>query len=196
MSSKKVLILTGDYVEDYEIMVPFQVLQMVGHTVHVVCPGKKVGDKIRTAIHDFEGDQTFSEKIGHNFTINKEFDNIKAEDYDALVIPGGRAPEYIRLNNKVIEIVKHFINTNKPIATICHGPQVLIAANAIKGKKCSACPSIEPDITAAGGKYIDIPEDQAIVENNLVTAPGWTALSKWLSEFLKLLGTTIITLDI
>jgi len=92
------------------VMVPFQALQMVGHTVHAVCPGKKAGEVIRTAIHDFEGDQTYSEKRGHNFALNANFEEVRAEDYDALVIPGGRAPEYIRLNAKVLEMVRHFAN--------------------------------------------------------------------------------------
>lgn len=191
MAAKKILMITGDYVEDYEVMIPFQVLGMVGHMVHVVCPDKKAGEKIRTAVHEYDGAQTFSEKRGHDFVLNKDFDAVKASDYDALVLPGGRAPEYIRTNKKVIEIVKYFANENKPIAAICHGPQILVAAEVIKGRKCSACPYLEPDITSLEGQYVDIPEDKAIVDNNLVTAPGWAAIPQWLSEFLKVLGTKI-----
>ncbi|UCV15201.1 DJ-1/PfpI family protein [Quatrionicoccus australiensis] len=138
MAAQKILMLTGDYTEDYETMVPFQALLMVGHTVHAVCPGKKAGQQVRTAIHDFEGDQTYSEKPGHNFTLNASFDEIRVEDYDALVIPGGRAPEYLRLNPQVIAAVQHFANTNKPIAAICHGAQLLAAARVLAGRACSA----------------------------------------------------------
>ena len=144
MAAKKILMIVGDFVEDYEVMVPFQALLMIGHTVHAVCPGKKAGERVRTAVHDFEGDQTYSEKPGHNFTLNATFDEMKPETYDALVIPGGRAPEYIRLNEKVLEAVRHFSKANKPIAAICHGAQVLAAAGVIAGKACSAYPAVGP----------------------------------------------------
>lgn len=153
---KKILQLVGDFAEDYEVMVPFQALQMVGHTVHAVCPGKKAGEKVRTAVHDFEGDQTYSEKPGHNFTLNATFDNVKPEEYDALVISGGRAPEYIRLTPRVLEITRHFFEANKPVAAICHGAQVLTAAGVVKGRKVSAYPAVGPEVTAAGGEYADI----------------------------------------
>ncbi|MBS1873320.1 MAG: DJ-1/PfpI family protein [Acidobacteria bacterium] len=189
--TRKLLMLVGDYVEDYEVMVPFQALQMVGHTVDAVCPGKKAGDVVRTAIHDFEGDQTYSEKRGHNFAINAAFDDVKAEDYDALVIPGGRAPEYIRLNPKVLDIVRHFSTAGKPIAAICHGAQVLAAAGVLEGKSCSCYPAVSPDVTRAGGEYADIAIDAAHVSGNLVTAPAWPAHPAWLAAFLKVLGTKI-----
>lgn len=188
---KKILQLVGDFAEDYEVMVPFQALQMVGHTVHAVCPGKKAGEKVRTAVHDFEGDQTYSEKPGHNFTLNATFDNIKPEDYDALVISGGRAPEYIRLTPRVLEITRHFFETNKPVAAICHGAQVLTAAGVVKGRKVSAYPAVGPEVTAAGGEYADIRVDDAIRDGNLVTAPAWPAHPKWLALFLEVLGTKI-----
>ncbi len=191
MSAKKILMLVGDYVEDYEVMVPFQALQMVGHTVHAVCPDKEAGDQVRTAVHDFEGDQTYSEKRGHNFTLNGTFAEINAEDYDALVIPGGRAPEYIRLNEAVLKTVRHFSDANKPIAAICHGAQVLAAAGVLQGKACSAYPAVGPDVTRAGGEFVDIPVDQAHVDGNLVTAPAWPAHPDWLAKFLKVLGTKI-----
>jgi protease I len=191
MAAKKILMLVGDYVEDYEVMVPFQALQMVGHTVHAVCPDKKAGEQVRTAIHDFEGDQTYSEKRGHKFTLNANFDEVEAEDYDALVIPGGRAPEYIRLNDKVLEIARHFAEADKPIAAICHGAQVLAAAGVIEGKECSAYPAVGPSVKDAGGEYVDIPADQAHVDGNLVTAPAWPAHSDWLAKFLEVLGTKI-----
>lgn len=191
MSKKKILMLVGDYVEDYEAMVPFQALQMIGHTVHAVCADKKTGDTVRTAIHDFERDQTYSEKPGHLFRLNASFSKIKVEQYDALIIPGGRAPEYIRLNPKIIKIVQYFAQQGKPIAAICHGAQLLVAADIVQGKTCSAYPTLEPDIKRAGGKYLDIPMDKAHRDHNLVTAPGWPAHSDWLAKFLDLLGTKI-----
>ena len=192
MSAKQILFLVGDFAEDYETMVPFQALQMVGHTVHAVCPDKKAGSKIKTAIHDFEGDQTYSEKQGHYFALNATFDEIDENTYDALMITGGRAPEYLRLNPKVIKIVQHFSNSGKPIAAICHGPQILAAANVIKGKRVSSYPACSPEVKLAGAEYADIPIDGASVDGNLVTAPAWPAHQKWLAEFLKVLGTKII----
>jgi len=191
MAAKKILMIVGDFVEDYEVMVPFQALQMVGHTVHAVCAGKKTGDRVKTAIHDFEGDQTYSEKPGHNFTLNATFDEVKPETYDALVIPGGRAPEYIRLNEKVLKIAQHFSKANKPIAAICHGAQVLAAAGVVAGKTCSAYPAVGPDVKTAGGRFVDIPADKAHVDGNLVSAPAWPAHPEWLAKFLKVLGTKI-----
>ncbi|MDZ8088997.1 MAG: DJ-1/PfpI family protein [Nostoc sp. DedQUE12b] len=191
MAAKKLLMLVGDYVEDYEVMVPFQALQMVGHTIHAVCPDKKAGDKVRTAVHDFEGDQTYSEKPGHNFTLNATFAEVEAATYDALVLPGGRAPEYIRLNQQVLEITRHFAQANKPIAAICHGLQLLAAADVLQGKRCTGYPACSPDINSAGGIYVNIPVDRAIVDGNLVTAPAWPAHPHWLAEFLKVLGTKI-----
>lgn len=191
MASKKILMIVGDFVEDYEVMVPFQALLMVGHTVHAVCPNKRAGDKVRTAIHDFEGDQTYSEKPGHNFALNASFGGLNAEDYDALVIPGGRAPEYLRLDEKVLRIVRHFVTANKPIAAICHGAQLLAAAGALKGKSCSAYPAVGPDVNNAGGRYVEIALDAVHVDGNLVTAPAWPAHPAWLAAFLKALGTRI-----
>jgi protease I len=191
MSKKSILMLVGDYVEDYEVMVPFQALLMVGHTVHAVCPGKKSGEHVRTAIHDFEGDQTYSEKRGHNFALNATFDQVKPEEYDALVLPGGRAPEYIRLNPRVIEIVHHFAKSNKPIAAICHAAQILAAAGVLDGKKCSAYPAVGPDVTRAGGTFVNLAMTEAIVDGHLVTAPAWPAHPAWLAKFLGVLGTRI-----
>jgi protease I len=183
MSTAKLLLLAGDYVEDYEIMVPFQALQMVGHTVYAVCPDKKAGQTVRTAIHDFEGDQTYSEKRGHNFALNATFSEVRAEDYDGLVIPGGRAPEYLRLNKRVLEIVRHFAEAGKPIAAICHGAQLLAAAGVIKGKHVSAYPACSPEVRLAGGEYVDLSMTDAIADGNLVTAPAWPAHPEWLKKF-------------
>ncbi len=191
MGAKKILQLVGDFVEDYEVMVPFQALTMVGHTVHAICPGKKAGETVRTAVHDFEGDQTYSEKPGHNFALNATFDEVKAEDYDALLISGGRAPEYIRLNPRLIAMVKHFAEANKPIAAVCHGAQVLTAADVVKGKKCTAYPACGPEVKAAGGEWVAVPVDKVVVDGNLVTAPAWPAHPEWLAAFLKVLGTKI-----
>jgi protease I len=191
MSAKKILMLVGDFVEDYEVMVPFQALQMAGHTVHAVCPDKEAGESVRTAVHDFEGDQTYSEKPGHNFTLNATFADVNGEDYDALVIPGGRAPEYIRLNEAVLKLVRHFAETNKPIAAICHGPQVLAAAGVLEGKTCTAYPAVGPDVTNAGGNFVGIPANEAYVDGNLVSAPAWPAHPEWLAKFLQVLGTKI-----
>ncbi len=189
--AKQILLLAGDFVEDYEIMVPFQMLQMLGYTVHVVCPEKQAGDQVRTAIHDFEGDQTYSEKPGHNFTLNATFSDVNASDYDALVVPGGRAPEYLRLNEKVLSIVQHFAEANKPIAAICHGLQILSAAGVLSGRTCTAYPACGPEVTLAGGTYKEIDVAAAHVDGNLVTAPAWPAHPAWIAEFVKVLGAKI-----
>jgi protease I len=187
MAGKKILMLVGDYVEDYEVMVPFQALQMVGHTVHAVCPGKKAGEMVRTAIHDFEGDQTYSEKRGHNFSLNATFEEVEAESYDALVIPGGRAPEYLRMNERVLKTVRHFFETGKPVAALCHGAQLLTAAGVAKGRSMSAYPAVGPEVVVAGGKYVDLPMTEAHVDGNLITAPAWPAHPAWLAKFLQVL---------
>lgn len=191
MAGKKILQLVGDFVEDYEVMVPFQALQMVGHTVHAVCPDKKAGDKVRTAIHDFEGDQTYSEKRGHDFALNASFAEVKVADYDALVISGGRAPEYIRLNDRVLEIVREFAEADKPIAAVCHGAQVLTAAGVVAGKAVSAYPAVGPEVNLAGGSYAEIGIADAVTDGKLVTAPAWPAHPAWLAQFLEVLGTRI-----
>jgi protease I len=191
MAVKKILVLAGDYVEDYELMVPFQMLQMVGHKVDVVCPGKKSGDVVRTAIHDFEGDQTYSEKRGHNFALNADFDKVKGEDYDALVIPGGRAPEYIRLTPKVLDLVRHFASAGKPIASVCHGAQLLTAAGVVKGKRINCYPAVAPEVVLAGGTYVELKMTEAITDGNIVTAPAWPAHAAWIRQFLAVLGTKI-----
>jgi len=188
---KKILMIVGDFVEDYEVMVPFQALIAVGHKVDAVCPDKKAGDKVATAIHDFEGHQTYTEKPGHNFMLNASFAEVKAEDYDALMVPGGRAPEYLRLNPKVLEAVRHFFSANKPVAAICHGAQLLAAAGVLEGRHCSAYPACGPEVTLAKGTYANIAVDAAITDGNLVTAPAWPAHPAWLAQFLTLLGTRI-----
>jgi len=185
--------LVGDFVEDYEAMVPFQMLLMVGHQVDAVCPGKRVGETVATAVHDFEGHQTYSEKRGHNFRLTATFDDIRPESYNGLVIPGGRAPEYLRLNPRLIEIVKHFADSKKPIAAICHAAQVLATADVVKGRKCTAYPACKPELIAAGAEWIEPSAgfDNAHVDGNLVTAPAWPAHPAWMREFLRVLGTPV-----
>lgn len=193
MAAKKILFLVGDFVEDYEIMVPFQMLVMIGHACHAVCPDKKSGDYVTTAIHDFDGYQTYSEKPGHRFTLNADFDQIAPESYDALVLPGGRAPEYLRLNPRVLEMVQHFAEHRKPIAAICHGPQILAAANVLQGRQCSCYPAVRYEVTLGGGTY-QAPSagmDSVHVDGNLVTAPAWPAHPAWIRAFAKLLGSSI-----
>ncbi|AFT85440.1 DJ-1/PfpI family protein [Paraburkholderia phenoliruptrix] len=191
MAAKKILFLTGDFAEDYETMVPFQALQAVGHVVDAVCPDRKAGERIKTAIHDFEGDQTYTEKPGHLFALNASFDDADPRQYDALAIAGGRAPEYLRLNPKVIDIVRQFAEAGKPVAAICHAAQLLAAADVIRGKRISAYPACAPEVKLAGGDYADIPVDAAITDGNFVTAPAWPAHPEWLRQFLVLLGTRI-----
>jgi protease I len=194
MKSAKLLLLAGDFVEDYEIMVPFQALQMVGHAVHAVCPGKKKGDQVRTAIHDFEGDQTYSEKRGQNFTLNATFDEIDPAAYDALVIPGGRSPEYLRLNARVLDIIRHFDHADKPIAALCHGPQLLAAAGVLKGRRLNAYPACAPEVELAGGTFVTVDFFGAVVDRKLVTGPAWTAHPAWLARFLEVLESHLTSL--
>lgn len=190
---KKILLLAGDFVEDYEAMAPCQMLKMVGYDVHTVCPGKKAGETVKTAVHDFEGDQTYSEKRGHNFSISHDFDKINPEDYAGLVIPGGRAPEYLRLDPRVIEIVRYFVKANKPLAAICHGPQILVAADVLKGKKATAYPAVKPDVVMAGAEWVEPTPgaDNAVVDGMLVTAPAWPAHPAWMARFVEILGGTL-----
>ena len=193
MAAKKILMLVGDFVEDYEAMVPFQMLTMVGHTVHTVCPDKKAGESVATAVHDFEGDQTYTEKRGHNFALNATFEEIQPEAYDALLIPGGRAPEYLRLNERVLDIVRHFAQADKPIAAICHGLQILTAAGVVEKKLCTAYPAVQPELVQAGAQWGEVNEtfSNAYVDGNLVTAAAWPGHPEWIRKFLEVLGTKI-----
>lgn len=190
---KRILMIVGDFVEDYEVMVPFQALQMVGHTVDAICPDKTAGDTVKTAVHDFEGDQTYTEKPGHHFTLNATFEEIDASSYDALVIPGGRAPEYLRLDQRVLRVIRHFAKAEKPIAAICHGPQLLAAAGVLEGRECSAYPACGPEVEAWGGRFVEKDWPEAHVDGNLVTAPAWPAHPAWLAAFEKVLqGSTVV----
>jgi protease I len=186
--TKKILMLVGDFVEDYEAMVPFQALQVAGHQVHAACPDKDAGEKVRTAVHDFEGDQTYTEKRGHDFALNATFATVNPSDYDALVLPGGRAPEYLRLNGRVLEVVRHFAEANKPIAALCHGAQLLTAAGVVRGRRVSAYPAVGPEVVAAGGHFVNVSLEEAVTDGNLVTGPAWTAHVAVLRQFLAVLG--------
>ncbi|MDH6307864.1 protease I [Dysgonomonas sp. PFB1-18] len=188
---KRILMLAGDFVEDYELMVPYQALVSVGFSVDVVCPGKKAGEQVATAIHDFVGFQTYVELRGHNFTLNKSFDSVKLEGYAGLYITGGRAPEYIRLDPKVIEYTRYFFEKNLPVAAICHGIQILTAANVVKGRTLTCYVAVGPEVTLAGGNYKDIPATEAITDGNLTTSPAWPGHPAILREFYKLLGVKI-----
>jgi protease I len=189
--AKKLLMIAGDFAEDYETMVPFQALQAVGLTVHAVCPGKQAGDSIATAIHDFEGHQTYTEKPGHRFSLNADFDAVSAEQYDGLVIPGGRAPEYLRLDERVLALIRAFADADKPIAAICHGAQLLAAAGVIRGRTVSAYPACAPEVSQAGARYAEIAINDAVTDGNLVTAPAWPAHPAWLARFLDVLDVRI-----
>jgi len=189
--AKKVLLIVGDYVEDYEAMVPFQAMGSVGIEVDAIAPDRKSGEVVPTAVHDFTGDQTYKELRGHNFAINKNFDEVDPAEYDGLYIAGGRSAEYIRLNKRVLEITKHFFDTDKPVAAICHGIQVLTAAKVLSGRTLTAYVAVGPDIELAGGTWKNIPADQAIVDRNLVTSPAWPGHQAILKEFYKLLGIVI-----
>ena len=189
--SPKLLMIVGDYAEDYETMVPFQALTMLGYQVDAVCPGKAAGETIRTAIHDFEGDQTYSEKPGHRFTLTATFSEVQQEEYVGLVLPGGRAPEYLRLDEQVLNLVRAFDEHRRPIAAVCHGVQILAAAGMLRGRRCTGSPACGPEITLAGGQYVQIPVNQAYTEGTLVTAPAWPAHPAWLRQFAELLGARI-----
>ena len=187
--AKKVLLLCGDFTEDYETMVPFQALGVLGYQVDAVCPDKKAGDTVATAVHDFLGDYT--ELRGHNFALTADFDKVKTEDYCGLFITGGRAPEYIRLNARVLEIVREFFAAGKPVAAICHGPQVLAAAGVLEGYRATAYPAVGPDVTLAGGTFVPVPANEAVVDRNLVTAPAWPGDTAIVKEFAALMGAKI-----
>ena len=196
MAAHKILMLVGDYVEDYEVMVPFQALQVVGWTVHAACPDKKAGEIVRTAVHDFEGDQTYSEKRGHNFTLNATFDDVRESEYDALLVPGGRSPEYLRLNPRVLDIVRSFDGAKKPIAAVCHGVQLLAAADVLRGKRCTGYPACAPEIGLAGAQWVGVPIDQALVDGQLVTAPAWPAHPAWLSAFVQVVENQVASISV
>jgi len=193
MPGKKILMLVGEFTEEYEIYVYQQAMEAVGHTVHVVCPDKKAGDMIATSLHDFEGHQTYTEKLGHYFQLNKTFSEVRLEEYDAVYCAGGRGPEYIRTDKRVQAIVRHFHETKKPIFTICHGVQILVAVDGVvRGKRVGALGACEPEVILAGGEYVDLSPTEALVDGNMVSAKGWAALAAFIRECLNVLGTKIV----
>jgi protease I len=185
--AKKLLMIVGDFAEDYEVMVPFQALQIVGHEVHAVCPDKKKGDKIITAVHQMEQYQTYTESNGHFFELNYSFDSVKADDYDGLVLPGGRAPEYLKMNPNVIKICQHFLDSDKPIAAVCHGISILTLLNNIKGRTMTCFPTVMFEVKFAGAVYQEAKFEEAVVDKNIVTAVAWTGHVEWLRKFLEVL---------
>ncbi|MFC6825839.1 DJ-1/PfpI family protein [Halopelagius fulvigenes] len=185
--AENILMIVGDFGEDYEIMVPYQALTMVGHEVDAVCPDKEAGDTVKTAIHDFRGDQTYVESRGHDFELNATFDDVDPAEYDALVVPGGRAPEYLRTHEEVLDAVRHFFEEDKPVAALCHGPQILAAAGVLEGYEMTAYPAVRAEIEAAGCSWVD----EVTVDGNLVTGQAWPDHPEWLAAFLDLLGTEI-----
>ncbi|QGA83082.1 Putative intracellular protease/amidase [Halomicrobium sp. LC1Hm] len=182
-----ILMIVGDFGEDYEIMVPFQALQMVGHEVDAVCPEKEAGETIKTAVHDFRGDQTYMESRGHNFELNATLAEVTPSDYDALVVPGGRAPEYLRTHEPVLDAVRHFFEADKPVASLCHGPQILAAAGVLDGYEMTSFPAVRAECEAAGCSWVD----EVVTDDNLVTGQAWPDHDEWLAQFLDLLGTDI-----
>lgn len=189
--SKRILMLSGDFTEDCQVITPFYALQMVGHTVDVVCPGKSAGDSIKTSIHDMEGDQTYIERVGHLFPLNATFSEIDWTSYDALIITGGRSPEYLLLNPEVIALTQHFAKENRPIGTICHAIQILAAADLLRGRRCTCFPGVAHEVRLAGGEFVEASPTEAVVDGNLVSAPSWTAQAQWLAKLLKVLGTSV-----
>jgi protease I len=183
MTGAKLLMIVGDFGEDYEIMVPFQALQAVGHEVEAVCPEKEAGDTVKTAVHDFRGDQTYMESRGHDFELTATMADIDPADYDGLVLPGGRAPEYLRTYGEVLEAVRHFAEAEKPIAAICHAAQILAAADVLEGRRCTAYPALKHDVEDAGGEWVD----GVATDGNLVTAQAWPDHPAWLEAFIEVL---------
>ncbi|AJF26682.1 DJ-1/PfpI family protein [Haloarcula hispanica] len=181
---KDILMIVGDFVEDYEIMVPFQALQMVGHEVDAVCPDKEAEETVKTAIHDFRGDQTYMESRGHDFVLNATMADVTPSDYDALVVPGGRAPEYLRTYDEVLDAVRHFFEEDKPVAALCHGPQILAAADVLDGYEMTAYPACRAECEAAGCSWVD----EVVTDGNLVTGQAWPDHPEWLAQFMDLLG--------
>ena len=188
-AAKKLLMIIGDYVEDYEAMVPYQMLLMLGHSVTTVSPGKKAGETVRTAIHDFEGEQTYSEKTGHRFPVTGSFDDAAVDAYDGLILPGGRSPEFLRMDKQVLAIVSAFMEANKPVAAICHALQILVSAKLLEGRTCTAYSSVEDEVLLAGGNWVppNATFTNAVVDGNLVSAPAWPAHPEWIAAFSKVL---------
>jgi protease I len=184
---QELLMIVGDFVEDYETMVPFQALQALGHTVEAVCPEKEAGETVKTAVHDFRGDQTYLEERGHDFEVTATLSEVEPADYDGLVVPGGRAPEYLRTYDSVLDTVRHFFEAEKPVATLCHGPQILAAAGVLEGREITSYPAVRAEVEAAGCSWVD----GVVTDGNLVTAQAWPDHPEWIAAFLDVLGTEV-----
>lgn len=178
----KVLILAGDAAEALETMYPLQRLKEEGFTVHVAAPKRK---PIQTVVHDFEPHMdTYTEKLGYRVPVDLAFSEVKPEEYDALYLPGGRAPEWIRNEPRALEIVRHFFEANKPVGGICHAALILTAAGVAKGRRMAAYPALKPDVEMAGAEFVD---GEAVVDGNLVTGRAWPDHPGLMREFIRLL---------
>jgi protease I len=179
----KVLILAGDAAESLEVMYPYQRLLEEGYEVHIAAPSKK---KLQFVVHDFEdGFDTYTEKPGYTWDADLAFSDVDPADYVALVVPGGRAPEYIRNDADVQRIIRHFFDDEKPVAQLCHAPLALAAAGVLEGRRTAAYPALEPDVTAAGAEFVD---GAGIVDGTMVSARAWPDHPEWMREFMKLLA--------
>lgn len=178
----KVLILTGDAAESLEVLYPYQRLREEGYEVHIAAPSRK---KLQFVVHDFvEGFDTYTEKPGYTWDADLAFADVEPADYDALVLPGGRAPEYIRNNDDCKRIVQYFFTVDKPVAQLCHAPLVLAAAGVLEGRRTAAYPALEPDVTRAGAEFVD---RAAVVDGMMVSARAWPDHPEWMREFIQLL---------
>lgn len=181
MPVPKILILTGDAAESLEVMYPYQRLREEGYEVLIAAPSKK---KLHFVVHDFEpGYDTYTEKPGYGWDADLAFTDVNPSDYAALVIPGGRAPEYIRNDSACQKIVRHFFENQKPVAQLCHAGLVLAACGVLKGRRTAAYPALEPDIKA-GADFIN---SQAVVDGTMVLARAWPDHPAWMREFVRLL---------
>ena len=189
---KKVLMIVGEFCEGLEVYFAMQTLQMFGYYVDLACPEKNKGDALATAVHDFDGFQTYSEKRGHNIYLTLNWDSVNEKEYSGLFIPGGRGPEYVRLYERALEIVRYFANNDLPIASLCHGPQLLITAGICAGRKMTSYKAVKPDLVMAGAVFQDIPNSEAVVDGNLVTGVDWVGNGAVVRAFAELLGTKII----
>lgn len=182
MSTPKILILTGDAAESLEVMYPYQRLLEEGYDVHIAAPSKK---KLRFVVHDFEpGYDTYTEKPGYSWDADLAFADVEPGDYAALVVPGGRAPEYIRNDPEFARIVRHFFDGEKPVAQICHAALGLVAAGVLEGRRTAAYPAIAPDVERGGAEFVD---SEAVVDGTMVSARAWPDHPAWMREFVRVL---------
>jgi len=178
--TKKILLLAGDAVEALEIYYPYFRCLEEGYNVTIAAPSKK---KVQTVVHDFIGWDTYTESKGYLIEAHLCFEDVNPEGYDGLIIPGGRAPEYIRLNQNVPKIVAHFFEANKPVAAICHAALILTTVRQyLEGREMTAYIACKPDVEAAGATYI---EEPLHVQGNLISGHAWPDLPGFMKEFIK-----------